>query len=188
MIDLLNNFSQKNILIVSIILMFIFFIVDSMIPLGVAGGVLYSVVILVSLWHENKKITVVAAISCTVLTIAGFYSSPAGGELWKVLFNRALALFAIWTIAVLSLKMKKNIKDKEEAITQREQAIADLKILKGFIPICSSCKKIKDEEGMWNQMEIYISKNSEADFSHGVCPDCLKTLYPDHISKIKDYF
>lgn len=187
MVDQQNNFSQTNILILSIALTLVFFIIDTMIPLGVAGGVLYIMAILVSLWYEKKKFTIIVALLCTILTIAGFFSSPAGGELWKVIFNRALALFAIWTVTVLSLQRKKNLEEKEEAIKQREKAVSDLKILKGFIPICSSCKKIRDEEDQWSQMEVYISKHSEADFSHGLCPDCVKTLYPDHKSKLKGF-
>jgi hypothetical protein len=52
------------------------------------------------------------------------------------------------------------------------------KILSGFIPICASCKKIKDEQGIWHPLEIYVQSRTEATFSHGICPDCVKKLYP----------
>ena len=52
--------------------------------------------------------------------------------------------------------------------------------LQGLLPICSSCKKIRDEQGKWNQIETYIRSRSEADFSHGICPECARRLYPDH--------
>ncbi len=187
MIEQQNKLSQKSILIITISLMFVFFIIDTMIPLGVAGGVLYIMVILVSLWYEKQKFTIIVAISCTMLTITGFFSSPAGGELWKVIFNRSLAFFSIWTVTILSLQRKKINEEKEEAVKQREKAMSELKILQGFIPICASCKKIRDEEGQWSRMELYIAKNSEADFSHGLCPECVKTLYPDHKSKLKGF-
>ena len=54
-----------------------------------------------------------------------------------------------------------------------------IRILEGFIPICASCKKIRNTENQWEQMEIYITQNSLAKFSHGVCPDCARKLYPD---------
>ncbi len=60
-----------------------------------------------------------------------------------------------------------------------EAAQKDIKTLKGFIPICASCKKMRDDEGFWNQIEAYIAKRSDAQFSHGICPDCAKKLYPD---------
>nr|WP_319392259.1 response regulator [uncultured Desulfobacter sp.] len=55
----------------------------------------------------------------------------------------------------------------------------ELKILKGIVPICSHCKKIRDEKGNWNQMEVYIGKHSNAEFSHGICKECAKKYYPD---------
>jgi len=64
------------------------------------------------------------------------------------------------------------LKSREEA-TQKE-----VKTLRGIIPICSSCKKIRDDQGAWNQVEVYVREHSEAEFSHGICPDCFHRLYP----------
>lgn len=58
-----------------------------------------------------------------------------------------------------------------------------LKFLEGFLPICASCKKIRDEDGSWQQLETYIHNRSEARFSHGVCPTCAKQLYPELIAE-----
>ncbi len=60
-----------------------------------------------------------------------------------------------------------------------EKALAEIRVLKGILPICSSCKKIRDEQGVWRQLESYISQHSNAEFSHGLCPDCIRKLYPD---------
>lgn len=60
-----------------------------------------------------------------------------------------------------------------------EEALVQVKTLSGLLPICSSCKKIRDDRGYWNQIESYIRDHSEAEFSHGICPECLKRLYPD---------
>jgi hypothetical protein len=54
-----------------------------------------------------------------------------------------------------------------------------VKSLSGLLPICASCKKIRDDKGYWDQVESYISKHSEATFTHGICPDCIKKWYPD---------
>lgn len=74
----------------------------------------------------------------------------------------------------------------ENANTQLKQqndelsnALAEVKILSGFLPICASCKKIRDDQGYWNQVEAYIEKHSYAQFSHSVCPECAKRLYPE---------
>ena len=58
-------------------------------------------------------------------------------------------------------------------------ALDDVKKLSGFFPICASCKKIRDDQGYWNQIEEYIREHSEAEFTHSICPECTKTLYPD---------
>lgn len=55
----------------------------------------------------------------------------------------------------------------------------EVRSLRGMLPICMSCKKIRDDEGYWNQMEVYISERTEADFSHGVCPGCADKLLED---------
>lgn len=67
----------------------------------------------------------------------------------------------------------------EERTEELQQAQSKIKILKGFLPICAHCKKIRDDRGYWNQIESYIRDHSEAEFSHGICPVCAKELYPD---------
>ncbi|MCP4580746.1 MAG: response regulator [candidate division Zixibacteria bacterium] len=58
-------------------------------------------------------------------------------------------------------------------------AIDKVKTLNGLLPICSSCKKIRDDKGYWNEVETYVKEHSDAEFSHGICPECVKELYPD---------
>ncbi len=67
-----------------------------------------------------------------------------------------------------------------EDITSLKQALANVKQLSGLLPICSHCKKIRDDKGYWNQIEVYIDQHSEAKFSHGICQDCAKKYYPDY--------
>jgi AmiR/NasT family two-component response regulator len=67
-----------------------------------------------------------------------------------------------------------------------QTAMAEIKTLSGLLPICSSCKKIRDDQGYWQQVEVYIAKHSNADFSHGLCPDCMKKLYPDSYQKTQE--
>lgn len=156
---------------------------DLLIPLGVADSIPYIAVVLLSLRHEQRRFTVIMAVLCSVLTILGFFFSPPDGEMWKVLANRTLALFAIWVTAVLTLQRKALEEKRNQAIREREEALAQVKILQGFLPICASCKKIKDDQGAWSQMEVYIRDHSEAEFSHGICPDCAMKLYPEFYSK-----
>lgn len=67
----------------------------------------------------------------------------------------------------------------EARLKQRvEAALADIRVLSGLLPICSNCKKIRDDRGYWGQIETYIREHSEAEFTHGICPDCAAKLYP----------
>lgn len=68
-------------------------------------------------------------------------------------------------------------------LTARKQAEEEIKLLQGILPICASCKKIRDDKGYWKQIESYIRKHSEADFTHCICPDCAKKLYPDFVDE-----
>ncbi len=74
----------------------------------------------------------------------------------------------------MALYKRKADKEKNSLIADLQQALATIKKLNGILPICSSCKKIRDGNGSWTEMEVYISEHSEADFSHGYCPDCGK--------------
>jgi CheY-like chemotaxis protein len=71
----------------------------------------------------------------------------------------------------------KQARDREAALRKElEASLAEIKQLSGLLPICATCKKIRDEQGGWNPLEVYISEHSEADFTHGICPDCSKTM------------
>jgi PAS domain S-box-containing protein len=67
--------------------------------------------------------------------------------------------------------------EREELIGRLEKALSDLKVLRGIIPICSCCKKIRDDRGAWRQVEAYLQEHSEAAFSHGLCPECVERSY-----------
>jgi sigma-B regulation protein RsbU (phosphoserine phosphatase) len=66
-------------------------------------------------------------------------------------------------------------------IGELRQALDQIKTLRGIVPICANCKKIRDDQGYWNQVEVYVRDHTEAEFSHSICPDCVKELYPEFI-------
>jgi hypothetical protein len=85
-----------------------------------------------------------------------------------------LALRAGYLLRVGQLKAR-----ERELAAKVKEALAQVKTLSGLLPICSACKKIRDDKGYWNQIESYFEENSEVDFTHSVCPDCMQRLYPD---------
>ena len=73
--------------------------------------------------------------------------------------------------------------EREKLIENLQMATDEVKTLSGFLPICASCKKIRDDKGYWNQIESYIREHSDAEFSHSICPECAKTLYGGYMKK-----
>ena len=89
--------------------------------------------------------------------------------------RQSVASFIDITQLKQSLEKEKNL--------QKELANALTKVLSGLIPICSNCKKIRDEKDSWVQLESYIRNKTQADFSHGICPECARELYPEFFNK-----
>jgi PAS domain S-box-containing protein len=75
--------------------------------------------------------------------------------------------------------------EREQLISQLQEALAKIKSLTGLLPICANCKMIRDKEGNWIQLESYIKSHSEAEFSHGICPECARKLYSGYIENIE---
>jgi PAS domain S-box-containing protein len=299
--------TSANLVLLTLVLTLGTFLLDSLLPVGVAGGVPYVVVVLISLWSPDRRYTITVAACCTLLVMVGHFYSEGVVDAHVAFLDRFLAIVAIWAAALLSLRRKtiedqlrhsearyasivayaglgivmidgngridsinpaaatifgipptefvgKNfvelvapryrteLKDylitylntKERAIIQRDievqgvrkgqitfpmeisvgevpvpkqslfvvvvrditershteqervhligelkKAIADVKTLGGLIPICASCKKIRDDQGYWEQIEVYIRDHSDAQFSHSLCPECVKSLYPE---------
>ena len=80
---------------------------------------------------------------------------------------------------------KKLEAEREDLISSLQEALERVKTLKGLLPICANCKKIRDDSGYWHQVEVYFHEHSGTDFSHGLCPECVKTLYPEIYGKIE---
>jgi len=74
----------------------------------------------------------------------------------------------------LNLKLEEKVTERTKSLQQKTE---EVEVLSGLLPICSSCKKIRDDDGYWNQLEVYITKHSQAKFTHGICGDCTSKLY-----------
>lgn len=81
---------------------------------------------------------------------------------------------------ITDITKQKNIEaEREKLVTDLQNAMHEIKTLSGLLPVCTHCKKVRDDKGYWNQIETYISDRADVDFSHGICPDCAETHYPD---------
>lgn len=141
------------------------FAADLYLPQGIAVPMVYVGPILISLWLPHRLFTLGAAAIATLLTLVGFLASTPGASIWMVVMNRSLAVAVIWMTAVLVLL--------------HSQAREDIKTLRGWIAMCASCKKIRDDQGFWKGLERYVEEHSQVLFTHSLCPSCTQKWYPE---------
>ena len=156
------------------------FVLDFFFPLGVAIGALYAPLVLITLWSSSHRFTQIMTVGATILTVAGLFYPLYGVSDWLAVTNRVLSLITIWVAAILVLLYKRAEEERDALVLQLQDALANIKTLRGLLPICSSCKKIRDDHGYWNQLETYIGAHTDAEFTHGLCPECIQKLYPDY--------
>ena len=111
-----------------------------------------------------------------------------GSTVWieitlNIIYNEESLPKSILGIARDITERKRSALERERLVSELQQALANVKTLSGLLPICANCKKIRDDKGYWNQIESYISEHSDTVFSHGICPECVKKLYPDYDRK-----
>ena len=113
-----------------------------------------------------------------------------GGEtIWVTMSASMIKLGGAPAIMSLltDITERKNLEsEREKIISELQKALSEVKTLSGLLPICASCKKIRDDSGYWNQIEVYIKNHSDADFSHSLCPDCARKLYPGLLNNSPD--
>jgi hypothetical protein len=112
------------------------------------------------------------------------YISKNGKMLWGDLLASCLRdehgeLRYYLSMVIDITERKQAEKDRDKLISEIQKAFSKVRRLSGLLPVCASCKKIRDDKGYWKQIESYIQDHSEAEISHGICPECAKKLYPE---------
>jgi hypothetical protein len=103
-------------------------------------------------------------------------------EEWEIDEIIVTFIFLVFALMFFSFRRLRDVNNAKNTLAasnkELEKALAEIKQLKGIIPICAACKKIRDDKGYWHQVESYVRDHSGAEFSHGMCPDCAKEWYP----------
>lgn len=102
-----------------------------------------------------------------------------------LLFTALLTLY-LFTMERYSIALKESLTEREKLISELQDALARIKTLRGFVPICSYCKKIRNDKNYWEHLEAYISDRSEAEFTHSICPECAKKAMTEFLQMKKD--
>ncbi|MDP2104672.1 MAG: response regulator [Desulfobulbaceae bacterium] len=112
--------------------------------------------------------------------ICGYVMKPVDAD------SLAAAIAQSAEVVVLRREVKRRDEEQVKLIAELQQALAEIKTLKGMIPICASCKNIRNDQGYWEVVEKYVMERTEAQFSHGICPKCIAKLYPDFVNELVD--
>ncbi len=103
------------------------------------------------------------------------YATEMGFELVG-LAGSVIMLAGVVLIRPIFAFLKSAEQEQRTLVTKLKEAMANIKTLKGLLPMCAWCKKIRNDKGYWEQLDVYIREHSEADFTHGICPECLKKV------------
>ncbi|MFH0976381.1 MAG: hypothetical protein V1874_11425 [Spirochaetota bacterium] len=122
----------------------------------------------ITIW-QSHIITIIFATLCA--TVAGYFFLRKHLELNETLIAK-------------NTESENLHKELKKTVKELKLALSEVKTLSGLLPICSSCKKIRDDKGNWTQIEKYIQEHSDADFTHSLCSECIKKLYPDYYEKM----
>ena len=114
------------------------------------------------------------------------YVFPRLDRIGEAVVDSLLLIIVVAPFIVSILMQRRQAEQEREAVIQELQAaLAKVKTLSGLLPICASCKKIRDDGGYWLQIELYVRDHSDAEFSHGLCPPCARTLYGELADEVE---
>lgn len=144
-------------------------------------------------WRGAWALLALSATTMGIRRAIIFFDSLGGGvefnyDMTYELFGLAgsgMMLAGVFLIKPILLVMMEAEREQRELAERLQTALSQVTTLKGMLPICASCKKIRNDAGYWEILENYISSHSEAEFSHGICPECIEKLYPDLYEKMK---
>ncbi len=136
--------------------------------------------------------TFLPAITTFVLIDGLAYKATFSSAANPALIAALIAFLSMIVVAIIVSKIAASIggeidrahSEQDRLNLELKEALDKVKTLSGLLPICASCKKIRDDQGYWNQIETYISEHSKAEFTHAICPDCGKKLYPQYYEKV----
>jgi len=173
----LRDKSQARIMIVSIVALSIIGAVDYFTGVEDNLTLFYLVPVILVTWGIGTGAGVLASVfAAFVWAIIDHFGRPSlhlAAAFWNISIE--LALFLVF--AVIAARLRDDTREQERLNGELQAALAEVRTLSGILPICAWCKKIRDENGNWQKLESYIKSHSEAEFTHGICPECAQQQF-----------
>jgi hypothetical protein len=154
-------------------------VIDYLTGYEIGMGVFYLMPIGLLSWCINRYAGIIMLVICT---ITAMIANLLAGQVivnYFIYYWNILVHVGFFMVAVYLISAEKTVSDNNKILIDKlQRSIEEIKTLSGLLPICSACKKIRDDDGYWKQIENYISEYTDARFSHSICPDCKEKLYP----------
>ncbi|MDA8078257.1 MAG: hypothetical protein M0Z79_04895 [Nitrospiraceae bacterium] len=147
-------------------------------------SVFYLIPIILVVWLAGRTSGLfMAALALITMSVTDYASGKVFSSLFVEIWNGLVHLAFFVVIIILVSKLKADLEERSRLIGELQDAMAEVKTLSGLLPICAWCKNIRDDDGYWNKVESYIAKHTEAEFTHGICPECARKVYPELFDK-----
>jgi K+-sensing histidine kinase KdpD len=174
MVDWLSKTSELKIIVISLIILIGIGILQTLTETRITMAPFYLIPIVLVTLRSTRMAGLLTSIVCGVMWISMDVRSPGYSFLWLDAWNNLLRVGVFVSSALLLARLKGDMVREMKLNTELQAALAEVKQLSGLLPICAWCKRIRNDEGDWQQIEEYITVHSEADFTHGICPDCAR--------------
>ena len=136
-------------------------------------------------WYVDKTTGFVfSAITVGIITLTDALTGKTFEHMLPELWNAFMRLGFYLVVVYLLSRLRSTMQERANLIRELQDTLKEVKELRGILPICSSCKKIRTDEGYWQNVDEYITHNTKAEFTHGLCNDCAKKLYPELYDKL----
>lgn len=144
------------------------------VPLGLIG------------WYVGRNTAIVYSILAAVIwVLADQFADHVYTSEFVRCWNSFIRFVSFVLVSLLFSRLRIKFDREVELNSELTRALSEVKTLSGMLPICAACKKIRNDKGYWEQIEVYVRDRSEAEFSHGICPECAQKLYPQFMSPRK---
>lgn len=184
-VERMDRQPRKYKITVGILLALLTVLLDYWTGFGYRMKIFYLVPISYVTWYVGKMYGSAFSIAAVMTMLNPRMASGTNSDgVTAIIWNMA-AYFAFFVIVILLLsKLRSTMQQLEGFITKMQNALNAVQELSGILPICANCKKIRDDEGYWHDVDVYISRHTKAEFTHGICAECANKLYPSLFDKM----
>jgi hypothetical protein len=183
-LNFLKGLSQPQVAVISFLFIFIIAAIDHITVYDFGFFVLYYIPLIFFSWYSNRiGAVLISGLTICALFIANFHTGYEYTLTFSNIWNMTLLLASFLLVSLGAQHVAHLLKAERELSAKLKNAIIEIRHLSGLLPICALCKKVRNDKGYWEEVEAYIGKRSEASFTHGICPDCMREKYPNIVDE-----